>query len=245
MRNPKWHREEIILALDLYFSPDRGSIDKKNPKIIALSKLLNALPIHVKRPDEEKFRNADGVAFKLSNFVSIDPDNKGKGHSHGSALDKKVFQEFANKRDQLRAIAEEIRKIAEDVNVKQAILHVEEDDQTDDDSVEEGRSLYKLHKVRERNHAIVERKKEQALKKYGKLACEACMFVFEDFYGPEGKDFIECHHRIPLASFKVSSKTTLDDLALVCANCHRILHRNISSLSIDQLREKISSRRET
>ena len=45
MRNPKWHRDEIILALDLYFDKDLGTISSKNPKIIALSELLNKLPI--------------------------------------------------------------------------------------------------------------------------------------------------------------------------------------------------------
>ena len=53
MRNPKWHRDEIILALDLYFSADRGSIDDKNKKIIELSRVLNKLPLFPDRPDEE------------------------------------------------------------------------------------------------------------------------------------------------------------------------------------------------
>lgn len=40
MRNPKWHRDEIILALDLYYDKDLGSMDSGNHKIIALSELL-------------------------------------------------------------------------------------------------------------------------------------------------------------------------------------------------------------
>jgi 5-methylcytosine-specific restriction enzyme A len=79
MRNPKWHRDEIILALDLYFSLDRGSIDHKNPKIIELSKTLNALPLFPDRPDEDRFRNSNGVTLKLSNFLAFDPNYKGKG----------------------------------------------------------------------------------------------------------------------------------------------------------------------
>jgi len=46
MKNPKWHRDEIILALDLYFSQDRGPIDVRNAKIISLSQTLNALPLY-------------------------------------------------------------------------------------------------------------------------------------------------------------------------------------------------------
>ena len=87
MRNPKWHRDEIILALDLYFSPGRGPIDKKNPRIIELSQLLNRLPLPLDRPDAEKFRNPDGVTFKLSNFLALDKHYSGKGMTHGSKLD--------------------------------------------------------------------------------------------------------------------------------------------------------------
>ena len=36
MRNPKWHRDEVILALDLYFDDELGSVDASNPKIIAI-----------------------------------------------------------------------------------------------------------------------------------------------------------------------------------------------------------------
>ena len=101
MHNPKWHRDEIILALDLYFSTDRGSIDDKNPRIIELSKTLNDLPLFPDRPDEEKFRNANGVTLKLSNFLSIDPDYKGKGMTGGSKLDEQVFKEFSNNKPKL------------------------------------------------------------------------------------------------------------------------------------------------
>lgn len=78
MRNPKWHRDEIILALDLYFSTNRGSIDKNNPRIIELSHMLNRLPLFPDRPDEMKFRNVNGVVYKLSNFLPFDEGYKGR-----------------------------------------------------------------------------------------------------------------------------------------------------------------------
>lgn len=239
MRNPKWHRDEIILALDLYFSSDRGSINDKNPRIIEVSQILNDLPLFPDRPDEVKFRNANGVTLKLSNFLAFDPDYKGKGMTGGSKLDEQVFKEFFRKRDQLRAIANEIRKISKDSEIKNKIYSIEEDEQTMNDMVMEGQVLYKLHKVRERDIKIVQKKKEQAINLLGKLMCEACVFEFESFYGNIGKGYIECHHRIPLSSMKLASKTTLDDLALVCSNCHRMLHRSIDYLSVDDLRMKI------
>lgn len=236
MRNPKWHRDEIILALDLYFSKDRGSIDDKNPRIKEVSQILNELPLFPDRPDEVKFRNANGVTLKLSNFLAFDPEYKGKGMTGGSKLDKQVFEEFYNKREQLHDIAKEITKISGDSEIKNKIYSIEEDELTRTDSVMEGQVLYKLHKVRERDYKIVKSKKEHSFSLTGKLSCEACIFEFESYYGDIGKGYIECHHRTPLFNFKVASKTTLDDLALVCSNCHRMLHQSVDSISVEDLR---------
>lgn len=227
------------MALDLYFSSDRGSIDKKNPNIIDLSTRLNKLPLFPERPDEDKFRNPNGVALKLSNFLSIDPNYKRKGVSRGSKLDEEVFIEFAGRKDQLKAIATEIRKAADDEKIRNVIYTIEDDEQTLLDNVMEGQILYKVHKFRERDPRIIKLKKDQAIASEGKLACEACTFVFEEFYGELGAGFIECHHLIPLSSFKVKAETRLDNLALICSNCHRMLHRSIDLLSIQDLKMMI------
>lgn len=239
MRNPKWHRDEIILALDLYFSKDLGSVDKGNPKIIEVSRILNELPIFPERPDEEKFRNPNGVTLKLSNFKHFDPDYKGKGMASGSKLDKIVFDEFYNDREKLKEIAAEIRKIVSDPDLNSKLRSIEEDEQSIIDSVVEGQVIYKLHKMRERDIKIIIRKKDQVFGEYGKLACEACVFEFGSYYGDIGKGFIECHHRTPLSIFKKSTTTTLNDLALVCSNCHRMLHRKIDTLTVEDLRMMI------
>ena len=46
MRPPKWHRDEIILALDLYYKLDKKNLDSSNSEVISLSQTLNKLPIH-------------------------------------------------------------------------------------------------------------------------------------------------------------------------------------------------------
>src|SRR5687768_6602911 len=219
MRNPNWHRDEIILALELYFSPDRGSIDKNNPKIIQLSKTLRSLPLFVERKDELKFRNANGVAYKLANFRSFDPSYNGKGASHGSDLDEEVLNEFVNDKERLKAIAHEIKNVASNDELKQKISSIEEDDLTNVDAVVEGQILYKLHKVRERDKKIIDKKKKKAIRLHGKLICEVCGFVFENYYGDIGSGFIECHHKVPLSQLSCSAITRLEDLALVCSNC--------------------------
>ena len=66
-----------------------------------------------------------------------------------------------------------------------------------------------------------------------------CQFDFYKIYGDLGKGFIEAHHRVPLSEIDGEKITTLEDLALVCSNCHRMLHKAISTLSIAELRKKM------
>jgi hypothetical protein len=48
--------------------------------------------------------------------------------------------------------------------------------------------------------------------------------------------FIECHHLVPLHELRGLRKTRLEDLALVCSNCHRMLHRQRPCLTVNELR---------
>ena len=117
MKNPRWHRNEIALALELYFQLKPGEIHARNPRIIALSETLNKLPIYASRPDAPKFRNSNGVALKLSNFLAIDPTYHGVGMASYSKLDKDIFEEFQADREKLHQLASQIASsISEDSN---------------------------------------------------------------------------------------------------------------------------------
>ncbi|MGC3978395.1 MAG: HNH endonuclease [Paludibacteraceae bacterium] len=86
--------------------------------------------------------------------------------------------------------------------------------------VAEGKERLITHIARERNREIVHKKKQQALK-MGLLKCCVCEFSFIDSFGIE---FIECHHIKPISE-SGETTTKLEDLELVCPNCHRMLHR--------------------
>ncbi len=241
MRNPPWHRDEIILALDLYSRLEPGQIHARNPEIIELSRLLNRLPIFEVRPDEAKFRNPNGVGLKLSNFLAIDPDYSGKGMQSFSNLDKQVFEEFRFNEHLLHKLANHIRQVANDPLLPNQLYLISEEEEGEKHFALEGAVIYKLHKYRERDHSVITRKKEKEFAKNGHLFCEACTFDFHQKYGELGFKYIECHHRTPLSEFTSQTKTTLDDLALVCSNCHRMLHRRIDTLSLEGLRTLLAS----
>lgn len=101
----------------------------------------------------------------------------------------------------------------------------------------EGKEYFIRHRAKERNKKIVVQKKIIALKNDPLLRCEICDFSFVEKYGKRGEWFAEVHHKMPLASLRESTKTILDDLAIVCSNCHRILHRKgHRTLEVDELK---------
>ena len=71
--------------------------------------------------------------------------------------------------------------------------------------------------------------KKDAIKAKGSLKCEACGFLFEEKYGKFGADYIECHHENPLSErpekeWTDELKTSIEDVKLLCSNCHRMIH---------------------
>mgnify|MGYP003636141666 FL=1 len=240
MRPPRWHRDEIILALDLYFTIEPKEMDNRNSKVIELSELLNMLPIHHNRLTNQKFRNPNGVGLKLSNFKAIDPDYDGKGMSSYSKTDKEVFYEFKGKNEELKSIANQIKRTISNQKVNQKLYQIQVEADEEIHSVKEGKVIYKLHKLRERDNKINQKKKDLYFKKNGKLDCEVCGFDFYETYGEIGKGFIEAHHRVPLSEVDGETTTKLKDLALVCPNCHKMLHKAIDTLSVHELKDIIN-----
>lgn len=109
-RNPKWTRDELILALDLYFKISPSQTSEKHPLIIELSQFLNKINIHQERPNPDVFRNPNGVYMKLCNFLRLDPNYLGVGLDAGSKLDIEVWDEFACDRKKLVSAAKAIKE---------------------------------------------------------------------------------------------------------------------------------------
>ena len=107
---------------------------------------------------------------------------------------------------------------------------------TTEEDLEEGKLRTRFHKVRERNTKTVKKKKEDFLKKNGRLYCEVCGFDFVKEYGSRGDGFIECHHTKFLSDYDEPTKTSIADLVLLCSNCHRMIHRKKPWLSVNELK---------
>jgi predicted HNH restriction endonuclease len=99
----------------------------------------------------------------------------------------------------------------------------------------EGRKRWRTHLRRERVPALVREKKRRHRAATGGLACEACGFDFDSGYGLS--DFCEVHHRVPLAKGEFERETRLEDLAVLCSNCHRAIHRlGPEMMTVEKLR---------
>jgi 5-methylcytosine-specific restriction protein A len=241
-RNKKWNRDELILALDLYLKTRPKRLSETDPNVIALSKVLNRLPSALAASDPSKFRNTNGVKMKCGNFMRFDPyyTNRGRsGLSRGNRLEEVVWNEFASDPALLSAVAEAIRKGAAEASAVVAVATPTETPIDLDEEFQEGAVLTRLHKRRERDPKASAKKKAAVLQEKGKLQCEACGFDFAVTYGQLGIGFAECHHRLPLALLGSRTGTRLGDLAILCANCHRMIHKTRPLMSVEEFKRVV------
>jgi predicted HNH restriction endonuclease len=99
---------------------------------------------------------------------------------------------------------------------------------------------YVAHLKRERNRRLAEE-----AKRIHSHVCQVCGFDFERFYGSAGAGYIEAHHKVPFHTLPEDAEVMLspkDDFAVVCANCHRMLHREPYP-TVAELRAIVAERR--
>lgn len=111
-----------------------------------------------------------------------------------------------------------------------------------DSEFPEGKEIERKHKLRERNQAVIKSAKDLFKRKNVKLYCQVCGFDFHATYGEIGIDFIEGHHTIPISELKGEVITKVKDVALVCSNCHRMLHRKRPWLKMEDLKKLINEK---
>lgn len=130
------------------------------------------------------------------------------------------------------------------VGKNDVLLGVTPVQEADDRSFPEGAIIFRLHQSRERNGRAPLEAKRQRLVTTGDLACDVCGFSFVQAYGARGAGFIEAHHDEPLSQVRTRVRTRVEDLALVCSNCHRMLHRTRPWLRARELCELLRRERD-
>jgi len=244
--NPDWVTDELIVTLDFYLKHRAKLPGKTSRDILGLSATLNRLSdkIFPSMNKLETFRNSNSVYMKLMNFRRLDPEFTStgrKGLSSGAKMDELIWKEYALNPKRCAEVAHAIAAALDDTGVARLGPIVEAGEEMEE--AIEGRLLTRMHLARERNVRLASRKKKKVLNASGRLACEGCGFDFHSFYGARGRGFIECHHVRPLASRDSAENTHINDLALLCANCHRMIHRERPWLSVDGLRSLLATRK--
>ncbi len=219
-----------MIALDHYFQHPRSWYGETSEEIQSLAAQIRGVAESLGLEGDETFRNAAGVSMKLLNFRRLDPNHSARGLPRGSKDEEAVWNDYVDRPDELRHAVSAILAMVKEIKGTSAAPQV------DLEEAQEGALLTRLHRYRERNSALVRRKKAAFTKSYGRLYCEACGFDFVKVYGDRGEGFIECHHTIPVSALEAGRKTKLADLVLLCANCHRMVHSNKPWLSVEQLR---------
>jgi predicted HNH restriction endonuclease len=77
------------------------------------------------------------------------------------------------------------------------------------------------------------------------IKCAVCGFDFYNFYGEQGKNYIQIHHEKPIFEYdddgmNVNLDDALKNVKPLCANCHCMIHRKRqNTLSVEELKNMI------
>lgn len=107
------------------------------------------------------------------------------------------------------------------------------DENIEDISVVERRTYVRHMKIERNSKAAALAKKTHGVR------CQGCGIDFSWIYGDVGQGYIEAHHLRPLHTLEQGSSVRMDvaeDFAVLCSNCHSIVHRSKPMLTLDQLK---------
>lgn len=97
-RRRKWTREELILALSVYFQLPFGRLNRSTPEVVELARLIG--------------RSENSAALRLVNFAACDPYiiNSGRtGMPAGIPVCMPIWEEFAGDKERLFSEAQIIK----------------------------------------------------------------------------------------------------------------------------------------
>ncbi|MEV4863551.1 HNH endonuclease [Streptomyces ossamyceticus] len=224
MRSPAWTEDELVLAGALVVKNGWRELRTGDREVQELSELLRSLPLHsLEARALPEFRSPDSVSRKTSDFATNYKPYTGKRTRCGEAT-LRMIKAFTQRGAEMLQAAEAIE---EGIGSGELQLLPQQPGEVDDDgfTAVEGRLLVRRALTRERDPKLRRLKIQQVRDRGEPLSCEVCGFLFSRVYGGVGEGYIEVHHVTPL-HIAGTRKTGLNDLACLCANCHRMCHRS-------------------
>jgi 5-methylcytosine-specific restriction protein A len=166
------------------------------------------------------------------------------GHAFGITYDLNNIPEEAKLQSDLKKITEHYMLLTHRGGVDSNLTGSDfEPDNLKEQDLEE-RKRYIRHRSIERNPG-----NSRKVKEVRGYVCEACGFDFKNFYGDlslnkKGETYIEAHHLIPLSNLpegKALKLSPKEDFRVLCANCHKMIHRKNPPYTIEELKANFKS----
>ena len=181
------------------------------------------------------------IGFKDDNLLEISNEGLGWSYKLATIFYKKYDSKNLPENQELEKDLKTLINFYNDLLIEDSVLTEDTDFTGFTDGVEEGKLILKQHYIRERNPRIIKEAKNRKLLAKGELRCEVCRFCFGEKYGKRGKDYIEGHHEKKAVSEMLpGDKTSIEDIVLVCSNCHRMIHKKMPWLSVDELKKIVA-----
>ncbi|WP_026918059.1 HNH endonuclease [Gordonia shandongensis] len=225
-----WTWDELLLACDVIATNEWRTVREDSDEVRNLSAYLREeqpLPAH-----SPEFRSPSSVHRKLEDLRSAHPDYTG-ATTRGGRATKAMAAAFAADYETMHRLASEVLKLGTESDEDTSVPG--EASAAEIVTAAEGRVVRRLTTMRERDRGLRDAKLAQFRAAHqGRVFCEVCSFDFGKAYGAHGKGYAEVHHRVPL---HVTDEVVNDlhDLIVLCANCHRMIHRRTPWLTPEEL----------
>jgi len=166
------------------------------------------------------------------------------GHAFGITYDLKNIPEEAQLQSDLKKITEHYLLLTHRGGLDSNLAGSDFEPENLKNQDLEERKKYRRHRSIERNPNT-----SKEVKKIRGYVCEACNFDFKKFYGDlslnkKGETYIEAHHLTPLSNLpegKALKFNAKEGFRVLCANCHRMVHRKNPPYTIEELKAKFKS----
>lgn len=216
MRPPKWTRDEVILAVDVFNKNKRQTSDSEYQ---ALSDLLKSLPLIASDTRTDCFRNYFGVRRQLLALELT--KRKNSKDPHVGEIFYIVAEIFEDKQDELHKIANAIKRCLP--MVKHYTFG----------SIEETRG-FQYGAILGHLHRNLEKKHGKAILKNAER-CELCGIHPHSIYNLVNEAILETHWLVEPSDYDEGVVPQKKDMLVVCPNCHSALHQAYPWIDKNQL----------